>query len=112
MLSNAAAALDISGMGGFSLGSGPESLFGYGASTGNVTAANCPVSPGAIGIAGTLTFSNNLTLNGDVTNHFDLALDPGSGGNDLIVVGGALNVSGTNIIEVDPLGAYVVRRHL
>ena len=104
VLSNAAAALDISGMGGITLAAG-QSLSGYGVITGSVTAANCPVSPGATGTAGTLSFSNNLTLNGGVTNHFDLALDPASSGNDLIVVAGALNISGTNTIEVSPLGA-------
>ena len=104
VLSNAAAALDISGMGGITLGAG-QSLSGYGVVNGSVTAANCPVSPGAVGTTGTLSFSNNLTLNGVVTNHFDLALDPASAGNDLIIVAGTLNVSGTNIIEVSPLGA-------
>ena len=104
VLSNSAAALDISGMGGISLGAG-QSLSGYGVVTGSVTAANCPVSPGAVGAAGTLSFSNNLTLNGNVTNHFDLALDPAAAGNDLIVVAGALNLGGTNTIEISPLGA-------
>jgi autotransporter-associated beta strand protein len=104
VLSNSAAALDISGMGGITLGAG-KSLSGYGVITGSVTAANCPVSPGAVGTAGTLSFSNSLTLNGGVTNHFDLALDPAAAGNDLIVVAGALNVSGTNIIDVAPIGA-------
>jgi autotransporter-associated beta strand protein len=104
VLSNSTAALDISGMGGISLGAG-QNLSGYGVITGSVTAANCPVSPGTVGTAGTLSFSNNLTLNGGVTNHFDLALDPASAGNDLIIVAGALNVTGTNTIEVNPLGA-------
>jgi len=104
VLSNSAAALDISGMGGITLGAG-QSLSGYGVVTGSVTAANCPISPGAVGTAGTLSFSYNLALNGNVTNHFDLALDPNSSGNDLIVVAGVLNLGGTNTIEVNPLGA-------
>jgi len=104
VLSNASATLDISGMGGITLGAG-QNLSGYGVITGSVAAANCPVSPGAVGTAGTLSFSNNLTLNGGATNHFDLALDPASAGNDLIVVAGTLNVSGTNTIDVSPLGA-------
>jgi autotransporter-associated beta strand protein len=99
VLSNATAVLDISGMGGITLGAG-QTLSGYGGVNGNVTAANCPVSPGVTGTAGTLTFSNNLTLNGGVTNHFDLALDPNSSGNDLINVGGALNLAGTNTIQI------------
>ena len=104
VLSNVAAALDVSGMGGITLGAG-QSLSGYGVITGSMIAAICPISPGDVGTAGTLSFSNNLTLNGGVTNHFDLALDPASSGNDLIVVGGALNVSGLNTIDVSPLGA-------
>ena len=104
VLSNSAATLDISGMGGISLGAG-QSLAGYGVVTGSVAAANGPVSPGFVGTAGTLSFSNNLALNGGVTNHFDLALDPASAGNDLIIVAGALNLSGLNTIEVAPLGA-------
>ena len=104
VLSNSAAALDVSGMGGITLGAG-QSLSGYGGVAGNVTAANCPISPGAVGTVGTLVFSNNLTLNGGVTNHFDLSLDPNSAGNDLIVVAGALNVSGLNTIDVSPVGA-------
>ena len=104
VLSNAAAALDISGMGGITLGAG-QSLSGYGTVTGSVAAVNCPISPGAFGTAGTLSFRNNLTLNGNVTNHFDLGIDPNSTGNDLITVAGVLNVSGTNVIDVAPLGA-------
>ena len=79
-------------------------LCGYGVVTGNVTAANDFISPGTNGVAGTLTFTNGLTLNGGVTNHFDLALTPNTAGNDLIVAGGALNMSGLNTIEVNPLG--------
>jgi len=103
VLSNSAAILDVSGMGGITLGAG-QSLSGYGVVTGSVAAANCPVSPGAAGTAGTLSFSNNLALNGGVTNSFGLALEPNSPGNDLIVVGGTLNVSGTNTIQVSLLG--------
>ena len=104
VLSNSAAALDISGMGGISLGAG-QNLSGYGTVTGSVAAANCPISPGAFGTAGTLSFRNNLTLNGNVTNHFDLGIDPNSAGNDLITVAGVLNINGTNVIDVAPLGA-------
>jgi autotransporter-associated beta strand protein len=103
VLSNSTAILDVSGMGGLALSAG-QSLSGSGIVTGNVAAANCLISPGTGGVAGTLTFSNGLTLNGGTTSHFDLAPDPNAAGNDLIVVGGALNLSGINTIEVTPLG--------
>ena len=104
VLSNSTAILDVSGMGGLALSAG-QSLSGSGTVTGNVVAANCLISPGTSGGAGALTFTNGLTLNGGTTSHFDLALDPNAAGNDLIVVGGALNLSGTNTIDVSPLGA-------
>jgi autotransporter-associated beta strand protein len=99
---NTNAAFDVSANGNFNLNSG-QIICGYGAVTGSVTAANCLISPGTNGVAGTLSFSNNLALNGGVTNHFDLTATPGAAGNDLIVVAGALNLSGTNTIEVKPL---------
>jgi autotransporter-associated beta strand protein len=99
---NTNATFDVSG-GSFNLNNG-QILSGYGVVTGNVTAANGLISPGTNGVAGTLTFTNGLTLNGGVTNHFDLAATPGAAGNDLMIVGGALNLSGTNAIEVNPLG--------
>ena len=104
VLSNSAAALDISGMGGITLAAG-QSLSGYGVITGSVTAANCPISPGAVGAAGTLSFSNNLTLNGGVTNHFDLALDPASVGQRFDHRRRRVERRGNKHIEVSPLGA-------
>jgi autotransporter-associated beta strand protein len=101
---NTNAAFDVSANGNFNLNSG-QIICGYGAVTGSVTAASCLISPGTNGVAGTLSFSNNLALNGGVTNHFDLTATPGAAGNDLIVVAGALNLSGTNTMEISPLGA-------
>ena len=98
---NTNATFDVSGV-SFTLNPG-KILCGYGVVTGSVSAAGCLISPGTNGVAGTLTFTNGLTLNGGVTNHFDLTAIPGAG-NDLMVVGGALNLSGTNTIEVNPLG--------
>ncbi len=103
ILSNSAV-LDGSRMGGFVLGAG-QSLSGSGSVGGDVIAANCPVTPSTPGVAGTLAFNDNLTFNGNVTSHFDLALDPSSPGNDLITVAGAFNASGVNTIDVAPLGA-------
>ena len=102
VLSNTAAILDLTGMNTLNLAAG-QSLAGYGAVTGSVVAANCPVTPGANGAGGTLTLSGNLTLNGGVTNQFDLLLDPNASGNDQIAVGGALNLSGINTIKINPL---------
>jgi len=102
VLSNPAAILDLTGMNNLSLGAG-QSLGGYGSVTGSVTAVNCPITPGANGIGGTLTISGDLTLNGNVTNQFDLRLDPNATGGDQILVGGALNASGVNTILINLL---------
>ena len=84
------------------LGAG-QSLSGYGAVTGNVAAANCAITPGASGAPGTLSISGNVNLNGGVTNQFDLSLDPNSSVNDLLNIGGTLNLAGVNIIKLNPL---------
>lgn len=102
VLSNAAAILDLTGMNTLTLAAG-QSLAGYGAVTGSVTAANCPITPGANGAGGTLAIGGNLTLNGGVTNQFDLLLDPNASGNDQIAVSGSLNLSGLNMIKINPL---------
>lgn len=102
VLSNSAAILDLTGMNTLALSDG-QSLSGYGAVTGNVVAANCAMTPGVNGDGGALSISGNLTLSGNVTNQFDLLLDPNAAGNDVINVGGALNLSGVNIIKINPL---------
>jgi rhamnogalacturonan endolyase len=102
VLSNSASILDVSGMGGITLGAG-QSLSGFGVVTGNVTAANCQVTPGSNGNGGALSLSNNLTLSGNVTNRFDLLFDPNAAGNDQIIVGGTLNLSGLNTVQINPL---------
>ena len=94
------ATLDVSAGGGLNLPSG-YNLSGAGVVTGSVTAASSIIAPATVGTAGALSFSNNLSLNG-VTVNFDLSSTPGSG-NDQIIVGGALNLSGVNTIQVAPL---------
>jgi autotransporter-associated beta strand protein len=62
------------------------------------------VSPGFS--AGTLTVTNGLNLNGGATLVYELGAVTNAGGlNDLINVGGALNLSGNNTIKVVPSGA-------
>jgi autotransporter-associated beta strand protein len=101
ILSGAASIFDVSAISGFGL-SGGQTLSGIGAVNGNISAANNLVSPATNGTAGTLTFSNNLALNGGNTIVFDLATTPASG-NDQMVVAGALNLSGTNALQISPL---------
>ncbi len=93
--------LDASAVGGINLSSGAV-LAASGGVNGNVTAANCLITPGTNGTVATLTCSNNLTLNGGVTVNFDLSSAPASG-NDQVLVGGALNLSGLNTIQISPL---------
>jgi autotransporter-associated beta strand protein len=107
VLSNSTATLDISGMGGLNLSAG-QSLSGYGVVTGSVISANCRITPGANGGAGILTFTNNLTFNGAVTNQFDLLLDPDAAGNDQLIIGGAFNVTGVNVIQLNPLSGSLL----
>jgi autotransporter-associated beta strand protein len=98
--------LDASLPGGLNLGSG-KTLSGSGSVIGNVSAGNgSQIAPGTATAAGTLTFSNNLALNG-ATNSIKLSGDPfttGSGVNDLISVTGSLTASGVSTIQISPLG--------
>lgn len=102
VLSNSTSILDLSGLNNLSLTNG-QSLAGYGAVTGNVTAADCQIVPGSAGAGGTLTIHGNLTLGGNATNRFDLQFDPNAAGNDEIVVAGTLNLSGLNSLQINPL---------
>ena len=112
------AVFDVSQVsGGFVLNAG-QTLTGNGVVTGAVTCASgSTISPGN-GV-GTLSFSNSLALPGNATCQFDLvnATTEGGGTNDEILIGGNLNLSGTNIISVNPLvgvlasGRYTVIRY-
>jgi trimeric autotransporter adhesin len=92
-------------------------LAGSGIVTGNVaTAASATIQPGSLnvaqtaggmGVAGTLSLMNNLTLGSTVTNYFELntATTPGAGVNDLISVGGSLDPQNARIF-VTALSAF------
>ena len=101
ILNGAASIFDVSAISGFGLPGG-QTLSGIGAVAGNLSAANNLISPATNGVVGTLTFSNNLALNGGNTIVFDLATTPASG-NDQMVVAGALNLSGVNTLQINPL---------
>jgi autotransporter-associated beta strand protein len=98
---------DVASLAGYSFPSGSV-ISGYGVVTGSVIAANCSIYPGTNASPGTLTFTNGLSLNGGVTAYFDLALDANSVSNDLIGVGGSLNLSGVNTIQVNPLSGTLL----
>ena len=97
--------LDVSALpGGLVLGSG-QSLSGNGSVLGDVTVGAGRTLFAGLS-AGTLTFSNNLTLT-SATNLVELGSDPaqvGSGENDLIAVNGDLTLSGVNVLKIVPLG--------
>jgi len=103
--------LDVSAVpGGWTLNAG-KFLVGNGVVFGNVTIPAATIQPGQIPAlysssvnqtAGTLTFSNNLSLNGS-TITMNLSSDPTgvSKPNDLVVVGGNLTASGVNTISLN-----------
>ncbi|HEY9510751.1 MAG TPA: autotransporter-associated beta strand repeat-containing protein, partial [Verrucomicrobiae bacterium] len=68
------------------------------------------IAPGNIGRAGTLTFSNDLALNGNAALIFDLAPTNAIGGgtNDLLEVAGTLSLAGSNTFKVNALGGELV----
>src|SRR6185369_1006215 len=75
-----------------------QSISGDGIVLGDVTApAGARILPGSNGVPGTLVFGNNLSVGGGATLQFDLAdsTTPGGGTNDLLIVNGNLDLSGT-----------------
>jgi len=110
---NAGALLDVSIYGGLTLAGG-QTWGGSGVVTGAVAMVDSDMlSPGVSG-AGTLSFSNSLTLGSGsggyaVTNYFDLSSDPTglSLTNDGVVVAGDLTLTGTNIVVINPLNTIL-----
>jgi fibronectin-binding autotransporter adhesin len=85
---------DVSQLGMFNLGNG-QVLGGSGAVSGSVSAASgSTISPGFS--VGTLTFINDLTLNGGAIGLFDLSAAT-NGANDQIAVEGNLTLNGGTI---------------
>jgi|GEM_PF-3104159 len=77
-------------------------LSGTGTLKGNVSAAaGASIIPGGVGSAGTLTFNNNLTLNGQAFT-LDLGITPGAC--DVITVGGTLTLNANSIITLNQTG--------
>jgi fibronectin-binding autotransporter adhesin len=97
---NSGGLFDVSGLSSaFTLGSG-QTLSGNGSVNGGcIAGSSSAIVPGTAGTAGTLTFSSNLSLNGQQIQ-FDLTNNvvEGGGTNDEILVGGNLTLSGGETI--------------
>ncbi|MCC6126596.1 MAG: autotransporter-associated beta strand repeat-containing protein [Pirellulales bacterium] len=105
---NSGCTFDVSGVTGglWTLApSGAQNLVGWGTVKGNVqdTALGATISGGTLGAAGTLNFTNDLSLNGNGTLRFDLgpATTIGSDVNDLLSIGGNLSLAGTTSVVVN-----------
>ena len=105
-LSASVAVLDVSTVtSGYTLGNG-QSLSGIGVVTGAVTTASgSTIAPGNAGSVGTLNFSNNLTLNGNLVFKINKSL---AQSNDIIQVSGSINNSGTGTLTVNNFGPVPV----
>ena len=106
VLSGVNSTFNVSAVSGFSLAGG-QVFSGIGAVAGNFSATSNLISPATNGTVGTLTFSNNLTLNGGNTLNFDLSTSPGFG-NDQLLVASNLNLSGMNTLQINPLSGTLV----
>jgi autotransporter-associated beta strand protein len=92
--------LDVSALGSLSLGSS-QTISGSGTIRGSVAApAGSVIVPGGLANAGTLTVTNNLTLNAQ-TMTFDLGFTPSGG--DKIVIGSTLTVNSTCTLSLNYL---------
>ncbi len=98
------AAFDVTAAGGFTLGTA-KTLSGSGSVQGDLTVASGgTINPGSNTVTGNLTVSGALTQTGGAVNHFELPNSPGPT-NDRLIVGGNLNISGVNTLEVVGGGA-------
>jgi fibronectin-binding autotransporter adhesin len=99
---------NVSSVPGYTLAAG-RTLSGFGVVTGDVAVSSTAIlSPGTNLTTGTLAFSNSITQTGGARNIFKLSSAPAGPNNDLIIVGGDLNCSGINDLEVSgggPVGS-------
>jgi len=105
------ATLDAGVLGGALAMNSGQFLMGKGTVNGSVdTASGGVILPGGNLAAGTLTVTTNLTLSSGGTLKFDLAHNTAIGGgtNDLIVVGGNLNVAGSTTLNLNFLNGSPV----
>jgi autotransporter-associated beta strand protein len=105
------ATLDVSAVSGGQTLAASGTLSG-GAINGSITDnSGTVIYPGGAAVAGTLTVTNNLTLgaNGSGSVTFDITNvnTTGGGVNDLIVVGGTLNIAGPTTINLNLLATPV-----
>jgi autotransporter-associated beta strand protein len=112
---------DVSQEGTYYLSSGTinQMLLGGGAINGSIGCTGpATIAPGSNNVPGTLTFSNNLSLNSSSTVLFDLgtATTPGGGTNSFINVMGNLDSESANI-QINPIapltspGTYLVMNY-
>lgn len=103
-VANTTATFDVSGVANYTLNGG-QMLSGNGAVTGAVTtAAGSGLAPGTTNV-GTLSFSNNLTIAGNLIFKLNKSLVQS---NDLVVAAGSLNNAGTGTLTVSNLGPALV----
>jgi fibronectin-binding autotransporter adhesin len=97
------AVFDVSPLGTFYLATGGnQTLTGLGGINGSVYGfPGAQIVPGSAGLAGTLTFSNDLTLDGSLLT-FGLPADV-TGSNDVINVGGTLTLNADTSVAVNEL---------
>jgi fibronectin-binding autotransporter adhesin len=103
------AVFDVSAATAYAVGSS-QVITGGGNINGNFSLAAGTINPGTVGTAGTLTFNNNLTLSGGILS-LDLSSagnTTGGGVNDLISVGGALNLNSPTQLAVSFSGTPAV----
>ena len=101
---SAGATLDASALGAALALNASQILGGSGTVNGSVdTASGGLIYPGGKTVAGTLSINTNLTLSAGGTLNFDLAHNTtiGGGTNDLLVVGGNLNVAGATTLSLN-----------
>ncbi len=100
----AGSTFDVSGLSStFTLGTGQSISNSIGTVNGSVTTASgSSIYPATVGVAGTLTYNNDLNMNAGGTANFDVSTTYNSG-NDQIVVGGNLTLSSSDTIHLNAL---------